>query len=376
MKVVLKILLPLLIIAAAIGGFILLKKSAPETKSKEIKVVVPEVSILSISPQTEEPPVNSFGTVRPYFESTLTPEVSGLITEIAPDFRVGMKVTEGQPLVWIDPATFEATLTQQKSSLANAELTLAEEKIRAQQAAEDWKASGRDLATASDFVLRKPQLKSAQAAIDSVKASVRIATTNLDRTIISAPYDALVVARTASLGSLANQQQSIGRLVALSRIEIPTPLTPEQAARVDLSAQPKVTITSSTMPAARWEGQITRLEPLVDENQTITAIIEVPTPFRDPRASLAIGLFVNTAITAVPLTEVLKIPEAALINDQFLWALDPEDQLVRLPGQRVQSIGATTYFRPAETELKPPFRIVSRPLTNFQTGLKVTPKDS
>jgi|GEM_PF-5083722 len=119
-------------------------------------------------------------------------------------------------MVRIDPTDFEATLAQEQSNLATARRVLAEEEIRAQQAASDWKASGRELSRASDFVLRKPQLAAARATIQSVRASIEKALADLERTTIKAPFDAIVTERSASMTELRH----IGR----ERSRAPSPL--------------------------------------------------------------------------------------------------------------------------------------------------------
>ena len=371
MNIIPKIILPFVLVALAILGYKKLEDSKPEKKSRPIKEIVTQAEITEISPAEHTPTVESFGTVQPHFQTTLTPQISGLIIKISPDFRVGNIIPKGTTLIWIDERSYRSLLIQQEANLAAAKLAYAEEKIQAEQAREDWIASGRDLTKASDFVLRKPQIISALANIESMKASVRRATGDLARTMIKAPFDAIVTSRTASLGNLANEQQPIGALVATERVEVHLPFTPAQMARLNLSEPTDVTLTSPTKPGHQWQGRITRVQPTIGQSQTVTAIVEVEAPFT--AVHLSVGLFVNAHLTAIPLPPCLKIPEAALVNDSFLWALDAEDKLIKIVAQRLTSENGSLFVSLTEPPLDPPFRIISRPLANFQLGQKVVP---
>lgn len=371
MKIIPKLILPLILLAIAVKVFMFLLGSKTAPQSEDTTEVIPKAEFVEVTPTEHSPGVESFGTVQAHFQTTLTPQISGLIVKISPDFRVGNIIPKGTTLIWIDERSYKSLLIQQEANLAAAELAYAEEKIQAQQAIEDWKASGRDLAKASDFVLRKPQLLSALANIESMKASVRKAQGDLDRTMINAPFDAIVTTTTASLGNLANEQQPIGSLVATDRVEVRLPLTPSQSARLDLTPQTAVTLTSPTKPGHQWQGKIARIDPTIGESQTLTAIVEVEKPFKGEH--LSIGLFVNARLEAKPLSDALRIPEAALVDDSFLWALDENKNLVKLFAERLASESGDLFVRLTEPSLEPPFRVLSRPLANFKPGQEVAP---
>ena len=376
MKLALKIIIPLLIIAGA--GFIykMQKDSAPPLPSKEPPVIIPGTTYLPSTAADYSPPVRTFGNVTSYFETTLNAQVAGKIIEVSPDFRVGRTVQKGDVLVRIDATDFKAALTNQEANLTTAGRALAEEEIRAKQAQEDWTISGRDLKTAPAYVLREPQLAAARGAVESAKAAIEKAAADLERTAISAPFDALVTARSASLGNLANPQTALGTLVATERVEIFLPLTPGQIRRVELPSKTRqdlpVTLTSALYPEARWTGTITRTAPTISRDQVVTVIAEVMNPF-DQDPPLTIGSFVSAEIEARSISGTHKIPEAALVNDSFVWAIGPGDKLVRVEADRIHSDLGFAYVRLEEGDLKPPLRIALRPLTNYDTGMTVKP---
>ena len=387
MKFILKILLPLVFIGLAFLLVKILVKNKRPTPPRTPTVVVAQADVVSVDAKDHQPPVMSYGTVQSYFETTLVPQVSGQIVEVAKQFRVGNLVKRGSVLARIDDADYVAALALEASNLATAKRTLAEEEIKSSQAAEDWLASGRDLSEATDFVLRKPQLAAASASIKSAEALARKAETDVERTIIRAPYDAVVMNRTASVGNYASSQQSLGKLVATERAEIRLPLTAAQLPRVDIpqlggKAGVKavdVTLESASKKGVQWQGKLVRTEPSVDpKNQVTYVIAEVQKPYAALPEALMVGTFVNAIIPGKVIPGCYKVAEAALVNDSFAWVLDEENQLCRISAMRKYGYGGNVYLHLSAEELKqceisPPLRIVTRPLANFKHGQKVKP---
>jgi len=369
MKIALKIILPIAILVAAVLGFRGLASLKPAPKSQQPPPIVPMVELVRVSSKIHAPPVLSFGTVSSYFETGLTPQVSGKITYVSPKFRVGETLGTDHLLVKIDPTDFQAALASAEADLTVAERTFAEEEIRAEQAAGDWKASGRDVSKASAFVLRKPQLAAAQANIESVKASIVKARADLDRTEVFAPFPAIVTARSASPGNQASPQTSLGTLVSTEKVEVRLPLTASQLARVKLPTT--ATLTSPLKPGVSWEATLVRLEPTVDsQNQVIHAVAEVTDPFAEGETPLTVGIFANASIEAAAIPDSFQIAEASLVNDSYFWTVNDSGELEKIEAQRLHTFEGYAYVRPDGGE-KADLDVVSRPLSNFKNGMKV-----
>ena len=386
MKFILKLIIPVVFIVLAFMFVKILISQKKPNLSRVPDVIAPQVDIIAVDQKDHQPPILSYGTVQSYFETTLTPQVSGQITEVAEEFRVGNMVNKGALLARIDDTDYTAVLAQESSNLSTAKRTLVEEEIKAKQAAQDWQASGRNLNSAADFVLRKPQLEAARANIQSAMATEAKAKADIQRTMIRAPYDAVVLERMASLGNYANQQQPLGKLVATERVEVRLPLTADQAVLVDLpglhqknSARLAVTLTSATKAGAEWQGQLMRTEPSVDpKNQVTYVIAEVEGPYQAKPEPLVVGTFVNARIPGRVIPDSYKIPEAALVNDAYVWVVSNEDKLCRITAKRVYGHEAHVYLRLSGKELeasaiKPPLHIVTRPLATFKHGKDVKP---
>jgi RND family efflux transporter MFP subunit len=374
-KLVLKIIIPLLVLFAAFGLAKKMIASKPPLKSKQPPTVIPTVTALTVDIGTHSTPIVTFGTVTSYFETIVSPQVSGNINFVADTFRVGREVSKDTILARIDTTDYEAILARESATLTTNNRTLEEEIIRSKQAEEDWIASGRQLSSASPFVLRKPQLAAALASISSSKAAINKAQADIDRCTLKAPFDAVISARSASVGNYATSQTPLGTLVATEMAEIRLPLTPEQAARIEIpnkSTKPStITLTSPTKPEAEWSALLSRTVPVIEPtNQVVFVIAEISQPYSGEN-TLPIGTFVNASIPAKEISEAMEIPEVALVNDSYLWAIDPEMKLVKINAKRLHSHNGMAYVNLIESALDPPLRIVSRPLTNFRTGMLV-----
>lgn len=376
MKLLLKILVPILLLVCAVLGAKMMIASKPKLQSKTPPAVIPKVSVNIVSPATHSPPVTSFGTVQSYFETTLTPQVAGAITHVTPSFRVGKLVKKGDLLASIDSTDYQATLARETAALANNQRQLEEENIRAAQAKSDWLASGRSLSSASEFVLRKPQLAAAKANVSSSKATLNKAQTDILRCSIIAPFDAVVAQRNASIGNYATPQSPLGRLISIEKSEIRLPLTAEQSARILLpsstNAETTIQLTSPTVSNHSWPATLKRTEPVIDpQNQVRYVIAEIESPYSGEKP-LPVGTFVNASIPSLPLEKTLKIQQQSLVNDSFIWAVSAENKLIKLSAKRLHSHQGNAYIKLVEPSLEAPFTIVTRPLSNFRSGMKVS----
>ena len=375
MKIALRIIIPLVILFLAFVVFDKMVASKPPLESKQPVAIVPTVESISRSIETHSPKVVTFGTVKSYFETTLTPQVSGSIIFVSDNSRVGREVSKGDVLAKIDTTDYLAILAKEAANLTSSQRTLEEEIIRSKQAQDDWIASGRQISSASPFVLRKPQLAAANASISSTRAAIKKAQADIDRCTITAPFDAIISKRNASIGNFATTQNPLGTLVATEKAEIRLPLTPSQAARIQLpnkSTSPlEITLTSPTKPGAQWKASLVRTEPVIDPtNQVVFVIAEVDHPYAEDN-TLPIGTFVNASIPSKKVPNALEVPEATLVNDAFIWVIDEQQLLVRIPAKRLYSHLGNSYIQLGEHSLQSPFQIVSRPLTNFRNGTKV-----
>ena len=386
------LLIPLTILIAAGALVAFLIKTKPEPQQSTPDKIIPRVEVLTLAPDTHFPWIETFGTVRSYYETELASLIAGEIVKVSPRFQAGESVHQGEILVELNTADYLANLAKQQSAVASAQHKVQEEDVRAKLARNDWVSSGRDLKIAPDYTLRLPHQEAAKQSLASAQAALAKAQLDLERTKIRAPYDAIVEMRSANPGSIVRIGESLGRLIAREKAEVRLALTRKEVAQLKLplafrhkkTAQTNsspvsdaldVTLTSPAYPGTQWNAKITRTEISIDpKNQVVYVVAEIDHPFDTPNtAPLPIGTFVKAQMQGTALANTLNLPESSIIDDRYLWIIDPDSKLRRQTIQRLFSSKGTVLARLPEGTEKTTLTISQRPLPSFHTGQKVNP---
>ncbi|MGH1372183.1 MAG: efflux RND transporter periplasmic adaptor subunit [Cellvibrionaceae bacterium] len=336
--------LPTSLLVLLLGGIAVIGvatlKPAPEPNPVE-KRPPPSVSVVLANPSTQTLTVNTQGTVAPRREIDLVAEISGRITRADDDFVNGAFVDADQSLVTIDPRDYQLSLVRAKARVADAEQLLATERGRARQAKREWRELGNS--ESNQLFLRKPQLASAEAQLNSAKADRDKAGLDLERTNISVPFAGRVRETLVNLGQYVTPGTRIATVYDTSVAEIRLPLTDRQASLIDLplgfnnngeSSAPQVSI-SGVIAGVRhtWQGTITRTDASIDTRTRLYyAVAEVKDPFRGNREQgqppLVVGLFVEAQIMGRELTNVITVPKDALFKRNHIYTLTADNRVV------------------------------------------------
>lgn len=344
MKLLLKILLPLVVIAVSIWFSQRLIAGKPEPERRSAPAEIPLVEVVRLQPQDYQIYIDTQGTVQPRTESTLIPEVSGRIVEVSPKFHEGSFFEKGDALLRIDPRDYEIAVTIAKAQVSQANAALEEEKARGLVAERELKQSQRKPASMS-MALRKPQLEAAQSALASAEAQLAQAQLNLERTAITAPYAGRVLEKNVDIGQYVSGGTVLAKIYAIDYVEIPLPLSNQQLEHVSLPAQfrdqamspqsgPTVTLTSNVGEQQyQWQGVIVRATGAIDtQSRQLFVIAQIDDPYAqgpDARPPLRIGKFVEARIQGRLLRDVFVLPRATLYQGNEVIIVDTEQRLQR-----------------------------------------------
>ena len=122
--------------------------------------------------------------------------------------------------------------------------------------------------------MAKAQVQSAQAALEKAKR-------DLERTVVSAPYDAYILHRHVDLGQYVSAAPAtpVARIFQTEKAEIRLPITVEDALLLENPTEQKISVTLyRNTPEGRieWTGQLARMEATIDPaNRLIHAIAEI-----------------------------------------------------------------------------------------------------
>ena len=387
------ILIPLtiLIVAGIIVAFLL--KTKPEPKRSAPKPIIARVAVLNITAQANIPKIETFGTVRSYFETDLSSLSGGEVIKISPRFRAGESVSKGEVLLEVNPADYIANLAKQKAAVATAKQNLLTEEAHSRISKSNWVSSGRKLEKASPYALRTPHVESAKSTLKSAEAALVQAELDLTRTKVTAPYDAIIQDRNVSPGEVINPGggfgagTSLGRLIAREKAEVRLPLTPKEVVQLKLplafrqsgseknpsNAPLPITLTSPAYPGVQWNAKITRTEVSVDQqNQVVFVVAEIDHPFDTPNtAPLPIGTFVKAQMLGKTMENTLNLPESSIIDDHYIWVVDQDSKLRRKNIQRLYSAKGIVIAKLSDVTANKPLQVSARPLPSFTAGQQV-----
>ena len=165
--ILLRIVPPVLILAVGIFGYLQLPVEPEKTKKGKGKPRPIKTQVVELVSQNYPTRITSQGNVRPHDQITLNSEVAGRIVRISPNFEDGAFFTEGDVLVELDTADFEATLANAEAQVARTTSSYALEKAQSDQARQNWKRlSSNEEEQPDPLVLRIPCLLYTSDAAD------------------------------------------------------------------------------------------------------------------------------------------------------------------------------------------------------------------
>ena len=329
-------LVSVLILLAGVALMVLIFKTEPTaTRGDVARETAMLVEVRTAERGRFSPVIEVMGQVVPAREVTLQPRVSGRVIELAEAFEPGGQVAEDTALLRIDPADYQAALRQRRSELAQARADLELEQGRQAVAEQDFELLGEELDEGNrHLVLRQPQLKQARARVDFAEAALRRAELDLQRTRISAPFDAQILSRDVATGSQVSTGDSLARLVATDRywVSASVPLSQlrwlrfaeedgEQGAPVTLRHE------AAWGPSRSRQGRLQRLVGELDANARLARVlvsVEDPLALQSEAGapSLILGAFVRTAIEGRALDDVVRLDRDLLRREDTVWVME------------------------------------------------------
>lgn len=275
----------------------------------------PQAIPVSTAPVTEEIVVgteNYPGTVVPLNETELRAEVSGYITGIF--VADGAAVSKGQKLYEIDRTRYEAAEQQAKAALAIAEANLS----RVKRDVERYrKLAEQDAIAKQTLDYAETDLNNAEAQVVSAQAALVTATTNLNRSVIIAPFGGTIGIAQVRMGALVSAGTTlINSISSVSPIAIDFPVSQADIQRfAELQrrgAIEKDSIITLSLPggtAYTHSGSISAIDRAVDAN---TGTITVRASFTNPDGILRAGMNANVQIRSQSETKQVVIPYRAI----------------------------------------------------------------
>jgi RND family efflux transporter MFP subunit len=313
-----------------------LVKTAPTPDQVKPEEIATSIRVLEVNRERIRLEVTSQGSVMPYKESELIPEVNGRVSWMSPSLLPGGYFAKDEVLLRIDDRDYRSTVARGQSTLTRAQ---AEEELARFELGRMEELVKKKLTSQSSLetVLRNHRI--ADAVLQDSKIALEQAERDLQRTEIRAPYEGLVRSEKVDLGQYVSRGQSIASIYAAQSAEVRLPLADKQLAYLDLPLGYRGELAEEVAPEVllftdyggkhyEWTGKLVRTEAEIDsKSRMVTAVVRVNNSDNADQPDLPIGLFVNARIKGRWAEGVVTIPRAALRNQNQVLVVDKDNRI-------------------------------------------------
>jgi HlyD family secretion protein len=333
-----------LLVLAAVGG------GGAWWYQKQSEAARPQLRTAKVERGTLTATVAASGTLAAVVQVQVSSQVSGQIRDVLADFNA--EVRKGQVLARLDPETFEFRVRQ-----AEADVEAARAQIAVQQASVATRQSDvtraiinrdearRDLERKAGLVERnfispaerdkaesllrvldqdvesaraqlqlgEAQVRNARSTVTQREAQLASARVDLDRTIIRAPVDGVVIKRSIEPGQTVAASLQAPELFLIAQdlraMQVEVSIDEAEVSRVRTGQ--KATFTVDAFAGRTFEGSVTQVRKASLNQQnviTYTALVSAT----NENQSLLPGMTANVRIVTDVRNDVLKVPNAAL----------------------------------------------------------------
>ena len=240
-----------LLIAACLCGI----ASSAMAESTATRVTVQNLADLAIYPSIEIP-----ASAVSMNDSKISSEVKATVKNIP--VLVGDTVKRGKILVELNDRDFKLALKRAKVGLKGIESRLKLAKYQQTQAQTLYKQKA-----ITDELLqqRDAEVEILISELESQKVAVEIAQRDIEKCLVTAPFDATITERLAQVGELANTGTPLVRVSDVSRIEVSAKIQPQDIK--SLSNDNEYTFISQNIAYPITLRKLTPVVDLVQRNQ-------------------------------------------------------------------------------------------------------------
>ena len=301
--------------------------------SRERPIEVEVATVSSRQAGAQAAVLNATGYVTARRRATVSSKITGKVVQV--NIEEGMTVREGQILARLDDETQRASVALAEAQAEAARRNVNESEVRLNEArinlARLTKLVGVGYSTAAEVDAARAAADSLEARIRAAREQVRVVErqialerTNLDSTIIRAPFAGVVISKDAQPGEMVSPvsagggftRTGIGTIVDMGSLEIEVDVNesyinrvkPDQAVTAVLDAYPEWQIPArviTTIPSA--------------DRQKATVLVRIGFMQLDPRILPDMGVkvtFLRDSEDAAPAARpVTLVPKAAIKTD-------------------------------------------------------------
>ena len=316
--------------------------------------------------------VSATGYIEPKRLVDISADVSGRVVEL--NVEEGDEVAEGDLLLVIDPARFEAAVERAQAGLAEASAREAQARGNYLQAQRDWerirdlKARLPEMVTDTEFETARTSAEvqealwqSGQHAVDMARAGLKEARDNLAKTVIRAPMSGRVTrlnvekGETAIVGTMNNPGSLLITVADLSVME--AVIEVDETDVPDISIGDSVSVSVDAFPDREFVGRVTKIgnSSIRPRSQQVSSAdqaidFEIRVTLDDAEVELRPDLSASADVITDVRPDVLAIPIISLT------LMDPSE-FERMPNE-LEAAGAEAEARASSEPIEGVFVVV------------------
>ncbi|MGI8890624.1 MAG: efflux RND transporter periplasmic adaptor subunit [Chthoniobacterales bacterium] len=252
--------------------------------------------------------VTATGTLNPVVNVQVGSQISGNIQKLFVDFNSAVKA--GQTVAQIDPAVFQASVTQAEGDVANARAALELARLtekRMQDLVAKQNSSQAELDQAS------AALHQAEAQLTIKQGALQKAKVDLDNCTITSPIDGIVISRSVDVGQTVAASLSAPIIFTiandLAKMQIDAAVAEADIGTVEVGQ--KVDFTVDAFPRRTFHGKVVQVR---NAPTSVQNVVTYDTVIGVTNADLKLkpGMTANVSIIGAQRENVLKVSNAAL----------------------------------------------------------------
>jgi HlyD family secretion protein len=365
------------VLAAAAGGWFLLQPRAQTVQTTPIVTAYPSQQYVVL---------NATGYVVAQRKAAISSKATGRLEWLG--VAEGSRVKEGDVIARIDDRDVVAQAQSVEASVRAARANVQQSEVERQNAQVEYRRN--EELVEKNFISRsaldnaKARLDRAQAGVASAQANLNAALANarnarvsVDYTQIRAPFDGVILSKSANVGDLvtpfSSATDSKGAVVTMadmSTLEVEADVSESSLAKVHVGQPAEIVLDA--LPDTRFRGHISRMVPTVDRAKA-TVMTKVRFDAIDPRILPEMSAkvsFLSQEVTADQQKPLLAVnPDALSQRDgRTVVFVVREGHAVAVPVTPGVKVGDATSVT---GDVKSGDKVVAKPAPSLQSGALV-----
>ena len=365
------------VLIVAAGAWLALKPRAQSVQTTPIVTTYPSQQFVVL---------NASGYVVAQRKAAISSKATGRLEWLG--VAEGSRVKEGDVIARIDSRDVAAQAQSAEAAVGAARAGVTQADVERENAQVEYKRNeelvDKGFISRSALDTAKARLDRAQAAVASARANLNAAIANarnaevaVDYTQIRAPFDGVILSKSANVGDLvtpfSNATDSKGAVVSMadmSTLEVEADVSESSLAKVHVGQPAEIVLDA--LPDTRFRGHIDRMVPTVDRAKA-TVMTKVKFDAIDPRVLPEMSAkvsFLSQEVTPEQQKPVVGVsPDAIVQRDgRSVVFVVRDGHAVLVPVTAAAKLGETTAIA---GEVKPGEKAVLKPAPSLRDGALV-----